>query len=88
MPTISMFYGIIVRMYCAPAEHEPPHIHVYYQNYKAIVDIEKNKIIAGKFPNKQLKLVMAWVEIHKDELLANWQLAQKGEIPFRIEPLK
>ncbi len=42
MPTISMFYGIIIRMYCAPNEHNPPHIHVYYQDDKAVIDIKKS----------------------------------------------
>ena len=88
MPTISMFYGIIVRMYCAPKEHNPPHIHIYYQNYKAIVDIQKAELISGEFPSNKLKLVLAWVELRKEELLANWQLAQNGELPFKIEPLR
>ena len=63
MPTISMFYGIIVRMYCAPKEHNPPHIHIYYRNYKAIVDIQKAELISGEFPSNKLKLVLAWVEL-------------------------
>ena len=88
MPTISMFYGIIVRMYCAPKEHNPPHIYIYYQNYKAIVDIQKAELISGEFPSNKLKLVLAWVELRKEELLANWQLAQNGELPFKIEPLR
>jgi hypothetical protein len=83
-----MFYGIIVRMYCAPKEHNPPHIHIYYQNYKAIVDIQKAELISGEFPSNKLKLVLAWVELRKEELLANWQLAQNGELPFKIEPLR
>lgn len=88
MPTISMFYGIIVRMYCAPGEHNPPHFHVYYQDSKAIVDIRSGEISEGKLPSRQRKLVLAWAEIHKDELLADWELASNGELPFAIEPLK
>ena len=83
-----MFYGIIIRMYCAPAEHEPPHIHVYYQDYNAILDVQKCELVAGNLPRKQLHMVLAWMEIHQEELLANWILAQRGEIPFRIEPLR
>lgn len=75
-------------MYCAPAEHEPPHIHAYYQDYKAAIDIETGEVLAGELPTKQLRLVQAWIEIHKEELFANWKLAQKGETPFKIEPLK
>lgn len=59
MPTISMCYGIIVRMYFAPGEHSPPHFHVYYNDYKASVDIRMCEIIDGNLPRKQQKLVMA-----------------------------
>ncbi len=88
MPTISMFFGIIIRMYFAPKEHNPPHIHAYYQNKTASFDIQKAELINGDLPAKQLKLVNAWIEIHREELLANWELCQNGELPFKIEPLK
>ncbi|VAX07438.1 hypothetical protein MNBD_GAMMA26-731 [hydrothermal vent metagenome] len=88
MPTISMFYGIIIRMYCAPSEHNPPHIHAYYQEYKAIVDIRKREVADGNRPRKKERLVLAWVEIHQEELLADWDLASNGELPFNIDPLK
>ena len=88
MPTISMFYGIIIRMYCSPGEHNPPHVHAYYQDCMAIVDILNGEISMGNLPSKQTKLVLAWTEIHKDELLADWELASKGELPFPIEPLR
>jgi hypothetical protein len=88
MPTISMFYGIIIRMYCSPREHNPPHIHAYYQDYKAVINIRACEISEGKLPQKQTKLVLAWAEIHNEELLADWELASKGELPFPIEPLK
>ena len=88
MPTISMFLGIIIRMYFAPKEHRPPHFHVYYQEFKAIVDIGTCEIIEGDLPSRQSKLVLAWAEIHQEELMANWQLCQQGEQPFRIEPLR
>ena len=88
MPTISMFFGIIIRMYCGKAEHNPPHFHVYYNEFKAIVDIYKCEIIEGNLPKKQSKLVLAWAEIHKEELIADWQLAANGELPFKIDPLR
>ena len=88
MPTISMFFGIVIRMYCSPSEHNPPHIHAYYQEHKAIINIKSCEITEGKLPNKQAKLAVAWAEIHQEELFADWQLASKGELPFRIEPLK
>ena len=88
MPTLSMFFGIIVRMFYAPKEHNPPHIHVYYQEHKAVFSIPEGVITQGSLPSKQTKLVCAWIEIHADELLADWQLSQNGEKPFAIEPLK
>lgn len=50
MPTISMFFGIIIRMYCSPKEHNPPHFHAYYQKYKAIIDINNCELTEGKLP--------------------------------------
>lgn len=88
MPTISMFFGIIIRMYYAPKEHNPAHIHAYYQDYKIIIGIHNCEVIDGYFPVRQLRLIQAWIEIHKDELLADWALCQNGEKPFQIEPLK
>ena len=88
MPTISMFYGIIVRMYCDKAEHNPPHFHAYYQEHKATVNIKTCEIQTGKLPAKQEKLVLAWAAIHQDDLLADWELATNGNLPFKIEPLK
>ncbi len=88
MPTISMFYGIIIRMYYAPKEHNTPHIHVYYQDDKAIIDINRVELTEGKLPKTKLRIVLAWVELRKEELLADWDLAQNGELPFKIDPLK
>ncbi len=88
MPTISMFYGIIVRMYFAPGEHPPPHIHVYYGDSSATIDITNGELLAGELPRKQLRLVSAWTELHREELLADWALVMKGEPPFQIEPLR
>lgn len=68
MPTISMFYGIIVRMYFAPKEHPPPHFHVYYGDYKATVDIRTCEIIEGNLPGKQAKLALAWAVLRQEEL--------------------
>ncbi len=88
MPTISMFYGILIRMYLGKFEHNPPHIHVEYQGNNSTFDINSNNLIEGNIPSRQLKLVHAWIELHKEELLADWEIAQKGELPFRIEPLR
>ena len=88
MPTISIFYGIAVRMYMGKLEHNPPHIHISYQDYKAVYDIKENILIEGELPTKQNRLVQAWIELHKEDLLINWEIAQKGELPFKIEPLR
>jgi hypothetical protein len=88
MPTISMFYGIIVRMYFAPGEHSPPHFHVYYNEYRASVDVRTCEIIQGHLPARQRKLVLAWAELHQEELMADWNLVMNGEDPFRIPPLQ
>ncbi len=66
-----------------------PHIfHVYYQDDKAVIDINKVELIDGKLPKNKLRIVLAWVELRKEELLANWNLAQNGELPYKIDPLK
>lgn len=83
-----MFFGIIVRMYYAPKEHNPPHIHVYYQAETAEINIQSKEVMAGNLSNKQLRLVLAWLEIHEEDLMANWSLCQNGEKPFKIDPLK
>ncbi len=83
-----MFYGIIIRMYFAPNEHPPPHFHVYYAEHKAIVDILTCELSEGELPKKQRKLALAWVELHQEELMADWNLLMNGEEPFRIQPLQ
>jgi hypothetical protein len=88
MPTISMFFGIIIRMYCGKAEHNPPHLHAYYQDRKAIFDIASGDLTEGSLPPAQTRLVVAWIELHREELMADWQLASQGELPFKIEPLR
>lgn len=66
MPTISMFYGAVVMMFFKDnRQHNLPHIHIRYQDSKVVVDIENGEVLDGKFPPKQLKLVQAWIEIHK-----------------------
>jgi hypothetical protein len=89
MPAISMFYGIIIYMYFFDNKmHNLPHIHAKFQDDEAIIEIPEGKLIEGKLPVNKMKLVQAWIEIHKDELMANWQLAKNGEMVFKIEGLK
>jgi shikimate kinase len=89
MPTISMFYGIIICMYFNDnKQHKLPHIHVKYQEDEVIIAIPDSEILEGSIPKAKMKLVEAWIEIHKDELMADWQLAVSGELPYKIEPLR
>ncbi|WP_045221896.1 DUF4160 domain-containing protein [Desulfonatronum thioautotrophicum] len=89
MPTISMFYGIIVRMlYMDTKQHQLPHLHVEYQGMKAVVTIPEGALLEGEIPAKKLRMVQAWVAIHEEELMANWTLAVNGEPIFPIEPLR
>ena len=89
MPTISMFYGIIVMMYFEIKEkHHLAHIHVRYQNFRAAVAIEDGELLAGELPARQLRMVQVWADLHREELLADWALAKEGTEPFRIDPLK
>ena len=89
MPTISMFYGILVLMYFRDnRRHHLPHIHVRYQEEEAAISIVDGAIFDGSLPPKQLKMVQAWIEIHKDELLVDWELAVNGDEPFKIAPLQ
>jgi len=85
MPEISLFYGIRITMNWN--EHNPPHFHVEYAEYRATVLIEEGIIDRGFIPNKQLKLVLAWCEIHKDELMQNWELSKKHQPMNAIKPL-
>jgi len=89
MPTISMFYGILVLMFFRDnRQHHLPHIHVRYQGAEAAISIEDGSVLGGQIPRKQLKLVQAWIEIHKEALGVNWELAVTGEDLFRIPPLQ
>lgn len=89
MPIISQFYGIIIRIYFNDSEqHYLKHIHVQYNEYDAVYSIKNITLLEGKLPSKQHKLVVAWMEIHKEELTALWEVSQNdGEI-FKIDPLK
>ena len=89
MPVISMFYGIIVQMFVLDTDrHHAPHIHIRYAEFKASVAIGSGEVLAGELPARQLRLVLAWIEIHREELVADWTLAAGGTQPYKIEPLR
>ncbi|MBW8049906.1 MAG: DUF4160 domain-containing protein [Cytophagales bacterium] len=86
MPELCRFYGIVVQMFYK--DHEPPHFHITYNEYRAKVSIEDLKLISGKFPRKGLNLILDWAELHQEELLEKWEL-MKNEKPLgKIEPIK
>ena len=88
MPVISMFYGILIRMYLLDNQHHNlPHIHARYAEHEASISLVDGEVLAGTLPRKQLRLVQAWIELHQEELLVDWNLAAEGELPFRIPPL-
>jgi hypothetical protein len=89
MPVISMFYGIIVSLFFLDnRRHKQPHIHVKYQDSEAVVSIPEGELLEGHIPPAKMRLVLAWIEIHRDELIADWELAASGHQPFKIDPLR
>jgi hypothetical protein len=85
MPEISKFLGIIIAMFYR--DHAPPHFHAIYGEYEITVEIESG-IINGRFPKRALKLVFEWLELHRDELLENWRLAEDRRPLNKIETLE
>ena len=86
MPTISMFFGIIIRMFTR-GEHNPPHFHASYQGHEATFSMN-GELLEGNLPDKQTKLVIAWALLHQDELIANWELAMEKKELYKIDPLR
>ena len=72
MPTLSQFYGIIIKMYFTQSEHSPPHFHVLYGGHEAEFNIITGKIMAGKMPPRVIKLVRKWAKLHQTELQEVW----------------
>lgn len=88
MPVISMFYGILIRMYLLDNQHHNlPHLHARYAEFEASINLSDGEVLAGHLPRKQLRLVQAWIELRRDELMADWELASSGELPYKIDPL-
>lgn len=89
MPEISRFFGIIIRMYAEPgAPHHRSHFHAYYQNHEAVFTIDTLEILGGSLPLKERRLVEAWVELHRGELMENWERLQSGQLPYKVAPLR
>ena len=85
MPRISEFYGIAVYIYYR--DHNPPHFHAIYGDSEAVIDIRTGDMMEGVIPRRALKLVREWCDIHRDELLVDWALAEASQPLLPIEPL-
>lgn len=89
MPEICRFFGVIIRMYWEPgAPHGAAHFHAYYQGEAAVFSIEPVELMAGELPRRQLRLVEAWAELHKEELMDDWRLVESKDVPKPIQPLR
>ena len=84
MPQISYFYGIYIFMNFY--DNNPAHFHAWYGNYKVSVEIA-NGSVSGKMPRRALKFIFEWLDIHKEELLVNWEKAKNGDPLDKIEPV-
>jgi len=83
-----MFYGVIIRMYREiSGKHHKPHIHAEFYGDEIVIALD-GEILEGEIPKAKLKLVEAWMEIHRDDLAANWKLLAEGDRHFKIEPLR
>ena len=89
MAVISMFYGLVIYLYFTDNKrHHIPHIHVKYQDENAAFSIPDGQLLEGSLKSNKMKLVQAWIVIHAEELLADWDLAISGQSIFKIDPLK
>lgn len=85
MPTLSVFFGITVRLYYD--DHVPPHFHAYYGDQAALIEIATLRVLEGRLPRRALALVLEWATQHRDELAENWVKAERHEPLNRIDPL-
>ena len=82
MPKIAYFLGIVISMY--HRDHNPPHIHVTYQGFKALIEIRGGGILRGRLPPTALMVVRNWVKQRQPELMANWERARLHETLERV----
>ena len=85
MPVISRFLGIVIVIYWN--DHSPPHFHAKYGEYEITVNID-NGVVEGRFPKRALRHVLEWYELHKEELMEDWELCRNQEMPRAIDPLE
>jgi hypothetical protein len=89
LPELSRFFGIVIRMFVeAGGPHHRPHFHAYFGEHVAVYAVDVVERMAGSLPSRQERLVIAWSEIHQEELRAAWGALQAGRAPAKIEPLR
>jgi len=86
MPTISQFYGILIRMYYR--DHAPPHFHAVYAEYEIVVGISPIEILEGGVPGRVRSMVLEWAAMHQNELLEDWERCRNSVQPLPIAPLE
>jgi Domain of unknown function (DUF4160) len=85
MPTISLFYGIAIQMFWL--DHAPPHFHALYAEYEILIDIRTLETVKGSLPRRAHALVLEWAAQHRAELMEDWELCRKKQMPHKITPL-
>lgn len=85
MPTISAFFGIVIRMYFQ--DHLPPHFHATYAGEEVLVRIDTLEVLAGAVPRRALALVLEWAQLHRAELADDWERAERLQPLEPIPPL-
>lgn len=85
MPTLSVFYGIIIQMFWR--DHVPPHFHATYGEFEALLDIRTLEVIGGQLPRRALLLVLEWAQDNRADLLEDWELCVRKQMPKQITPL-
>lgn len=86
MPTISVFYGIVIQMFWK--DHAPPHFHALYAEHEAQIDIRTLEVIRGELPSRALALVLEWAARYRRALMENWKLCEAKQKPNQIQPLE
>ena len=81
MPEVSRFYGIIIKMFFKPKEHEPSHVHAIYGEYVGLFNIKTHEMITGDLPQKAQDLVREWLVLNDDELQKMWDTQQIKKLP-------
>ncbi len=86
MPVIAAFYGIVIKVF--QGDHNPPHIHVAYSEFKAQIEIASGRILAGRLPPRSHKLVKEWLKLRQNEVMKAWDVAEQYGTPKRVKPLE